>query len=114
MAARLALRRALVGRPLKLPETPGMNWPWRLRVTGGLCHGRTGVSGRRDSSVGMAFVLSFREWPIKLRFGGQRARRLTGHVARPKASNLAARSAGDRAGDGYDGCPFSDVEDDAC
>jgi hypothetical protein len=33
-----------------------VNWPWRLRVSGGLCHGRMGISGRRESSVGSTRV----------------------------------------------------------
>src|SRR5262249_10892155 len=49
----------LVGRPRGLPQTPGINWPLRLRVTGGLCHGKMGLRGKRSSSVGIARPDSF-------------------------------------------------------
>src|SRR6516164_1474515 len=51
MAARRAARSRFVGLPFGFPQT--IHPPWRSRVGPGLCHGKTGINGKRRSSVGM-------------------------------------------------------------
>ena len=46
----MAASLALVGRPRGFPLAPGRNCPLEFRLTGGLCHGRT---GNWDSWVGI-------------------------------------------------------------